>query len=67
MSRAVRFDKYRGIDVLRVVEVDRPVPGPRQVLVDRGFGLDSWSLPVVAASRASRMTDCGLHGIFGVG
>src|ERR1700730_1758044 len=33
MSRAVRFDRYGGIDVLRVVEVDRPVPGPSQVLV----------------------------------
>ncbi|MEI9988929.1 MAG: NADP-dependent oxidoreductase [Rhizomicrobium sp.] len=33
MSRAVRFDTYGGIDVLRVVEVDRPVPGPGQVLV----------------------------------
>src|ERR1700730_7148803 len=33
MSRAVRFDRYGGIDVLRVVEVDRPVPGPGQVLV----------------------------------
>ena len=33
MPRAVKFDKYGGIDVLRVVEVDRPVPGPEQVLV----------------------------------
>jgi NADPH:quinone reductase-like Zn-dependent oxidoreductase len=33
MSRAVRFDRYGGIDVLRVVEVERPVPGPNQVLV----------------------------------
>jgi NADPH:quinone reductase-like Zn-dependent oxidoreductase len=33
MPRAVRFDRYGGIDVLRVVEVDRPVPGPSQVLV----------------------------------
>jgi len=33
MPRAVRFDRYGGIDVLRVVEVERPVPGPRQVLV----------------------------------
>ncbi len=32
-SRAVRFDKYGGIDVLQVVEVDRPVPGKGQVLV----------------------------------
>lgn len=33
MPQAVRFDEYGGIDVLRVVEVDRPVPGPEQVLV----------------------------------
>jgi NADPH:quinone reductase-like Zn-dependent oxidoreductase len=33
MPRAVRFDRYGGIDVLRVVEVERPVPGPSQVLV----------------------------------
>jgi NADPH:quinone reductase-like Zn-dependent oxidoreductase len=29
----VRFDHYGGPDVLEVVEVDRPVPGPGQVLV----------------------------------
>jgi NADPH:quinone reductase-like Zn-dependent oxidoreductase len=33
MSRAVRFDEYGGIDVLKVVEVDDPVPGAAQVLV----------------------------------
>jgi hypothetical protein len=33
MPRAVKFDKYGGIDVLRVVEVDRPVPGREQVLI----------------------------------
>ncbi|MEJ1969467.1 MAG: NADP-dependent oxidoreductase [Rhizomicrobium sp.] len=33
MPRAVRFDKYGDVDVLRVVEVDRPVPGPDQVLI----------------------------------
>jgi len=33
MSRAVKFDRYGGIDVLRIVEVDRPVPGPNQILV----------------------------------
>jgi NADPH:quinone reductase-like Zn-dependent oxidoreductase len=33
MPRAVRFDKYGGVDVLQVVEVDRPVPGPNQVLI----------------------------------
>jgi NADPH:quinone reductase-like Zn-dependent oxidoreductase len=31
--KAVRFDGYGGIDVLKVVDVDRPVPGAGQVLV----------------------------------
>ena len=33
MPKAVRFDEYGGIDVLYVAEVDRPSPGPGQVLV----------------------------------
>jgi NADPH:quinone reductase-like Zn-dependent oxidoreductase len=33
MPRAVRFDEYGGIDVLKVVDVDAPVPGPAQLLV----------------------------------
>jgi NADPH:quinone reductase-like Zn-dependent oxidoreductase len=33
MPRAVRYDGFGGIDVLRVVEVRRPVPGSEQVLV----------------------------------
>jgi NADPH:quinone reductase-like Zn-dependent oxidoreductase len=33
MPKAVRFDGYGGIDVLKVVDVDRPVPGRGQVLV----------------------------------
>jgi len=33
MPRAVRFDKYGGLEVLQVVEVDRPSPGPGTVLV----------------------------------
>ncbi len=33
MPRAVRFDSYGGIEVLKVVEVDRPIPGPGKVLV----------------------------------
>jgi len=33
MPLAVRFDVYGDIDVLTVVEVPRPVPGPDQVLV----------------------------------
>jgi NADPH:quinone reductase-like Zn-dependent oxidoreductase len=33
MARAVRFDQYGGIDVLQVVDVPDPVPGPGEVLV----------------------------------
>jgi NADPH:quinone reductase-like Zn-dependent oxidoreductase len=33
MPHAVRFDKYGGLEVLQVVEVDRPIPGPGKVLV----------------------------------
>jgi len=33
MSRAVRFDAYGGLDVLEVVDVDPPVPGPGELLV----------------------------------
>ena len=33
MPKAVRFDDYGGIDVLRIGDVPRPVPGEGQVLV----------------------------------
>ena len=33
MPRAVRSSKYGGVDVLQVVEVDRPVPAPGQFLL----------------------------------
>jgi NADPH:quinone reductase-like Zn-dependent oxidoreductase len=33
MPRAVRFDDYGGVEVLQVVEVERPVPGPGELLV----------------------------------
>jgi NADPH:quinone reductase-like Zn-dependent oxidoreductase len=33
MPKAVRFDHYGGVDVLNVLDVPRPVPGPGQVLV----------------------------------
>ena len=33
MPRAVRFDNYGGLEVLQVVEVDRPAPGQGKVLV----------------------------------
>ncbi|SHN43351.1 NADP-dependent oxidoreductase [Cryptosporangium aurantiacum] len=34
MPKAVRFSEYGDIDVLRVVDVERPVPGAGQVLVE---------------------------------
>ena len=33
MSKAVRFDQYGGREVLQVVDVDDPVPGPGEALV----------------------------------
>ena len=33
MPQAVRFDEYGDVDVLRVVDVEPPVPGPGQVVV----------------------------------
>ena len=39
--RAVRFDEYGGVDVLKVVEVPRPIAGPGQVLVEvRAAGIN---------------------------
>ncbi|MET7402146.1 NADP-dependent oxidoreductase [Dactylosporangium sp. NPDC005572] len=41
MARAVRFEKFGGPEVLQVVEVARPVPGPRTVLLRvRAAGLN---------------------------
>jgi hypothetical protein len=31
MPKAVRFEEYGGVDVLNVVDVPRPEPGPGQV------------------------------------
>ena len=33
MVKAVRYDGFGGMDVFRVEEVERPVPGDGQVLV----------------------------------
>ncbi|MEJ2358987.1 MAG: NADP-dependent oxidoreductase [Deinococcales bacterium] len=52
MPRAVRFDAYGGIDVLKVVEVERPVPGPGRVLVRvKAAGIN----PGEASIRGGRM------------
>jgi NADPH:quinone reductase-like Zn-dependent oxidoreductase len=33
MSKAVRFDRFGGVDVLNVVEVEKPAPSPGRILV----------------------------------
>src|ERR1700679_1369331 len=41
MPRAVRFDQYGGLEVLKVVEGDPPIPGPGRVLVRvKAAGID---------------------------
>ncbi|MGW3959361.1 NADP-dependent oxidoreductase [Amycolatopsis sp. NPDC005003] len=41
MVRAIRFDEYGDVEVLRVEDVPRPVPGPGQVLVEvRAAGIN---------------------------
>jgi NADPH:quinone reductase-like Zn-dependent oxidoreductase len=41
MARAIRFDEYGDVEVLRVEDVPRPVPGPGQVLVEvRAAGIN---------------------------
>lgn len=41
MSRAVRFDHYGGVDVLKVVEVSTPIPAPDRVVVEvRAAGIN---------------------------
>ena len=54
MPKAVRFDHYGGIEVLKVVEVTRPVPGPGRVLVRvKAAGIN----PGEAAIREGRLAE----------
>jgi NADPH:quinone reductase-like Zn-dependent oxidoreductase len=53
--RAVRFHEYGGIDVLRVEEVERPVPGPGQVLVEvRAAGIQPGEVMIREGARHGR-------------
>ena len=53
MAKAVRFDQYGGIDVLRVVEVERPVPGRGQVLVEvKAAGINPGEAKIRAGAQA---------------
>lgn len=54
MTKAVRYDEFGGIEVLRVDDVDRPVPEDGQVLVQvRAAGIN----PGEAAIRTGAMAD----------
>ncbi|MFJ9709864.1 NADP-dependent oxidoreductase [Streptomyces sp. NPDC101234] len=53
--RAVRFHEYGGIDVLRVEEVARPVPGPGQLLVEvRAAGVQPGEVMIREGARHGR-------------
>ncbi|HEY3505766.1 MAG TPA: NADP-dependent oxidoreductase [Actinocatenispora sp.] len=53
--KAVRFHGYGGIDVLRVEEVERPTPGPGQVLVEvRAAGIQPGEVMIREGARHGR-------------
>ncbi|RFU41659.1 NADP-dependent oxidoreductase [Actinomadura logoneensis] len=53
--KAVRFHEYGGLDVLRVEEVERPVPGPGQVLVQvRAAGIQPGEVMIRQGARHGR-------------
>jgi NADPH:quinone reductase-like Zn-dependent oxidoreductase len=53
--KAVRFDEYGGIDVLKVVDVPRPAPGAGQVLVQvKAAGINPGEAKVREGLYASR-------------
>jgi NADPH:quinone reductase-like Zn-dependent oxidoreductase len=55
MPKAVRFNTYGGIDVLKVVDVDRPVPGHGQVLVRvRAAGINPGEAKIRTGALAER-------------
>jgi NADPH:quinone reductase-like Zn-dependent oxidoreductase len=53
--KAVRFDEYGGIEVLKVVNVPRPVPGAGQVLVQvKAAGINPGEAKIRAGLLHSR-------------
>ena len=55
MPRAVRFDHYGGLEVLQVVDVPRPTPGPGQVLVRvKAAGINPGEIAILRGVFAER-------------
>jgi NADPH:quinone reductase-like Zn-dependent oxidoreductase len=55
MPKAVQYDQYGGIDVLRVAEVGRPAPGRGQVLVQvKAAGINPGEAKIRAGALAER-------------
>jgi NADPH:quinone reductase-like Zn-dependent oxidoreductase len=55
MSKAVRFDEYGGAGVLYLADVDRPVPGPGQVLVRvKAAGINPGEAKIRSGALAER-------------
>jgi NADPH:quinone reductase-like Zn-dependent oxidoreductase len=55
MSRAVRYEEYGDVDVLNVVEVGDPVPGPGQLLVRvRAAGINPGEAKIREGALAER-------------
>ena len=54
MVKAVRYDEFRGIDVLRIDEVERPVPVDGQVAILHSVVLGT-GLTALAIPRARRV------------
>jgi NADPH:quinone reductase-like Zn-dependent oxidoreductase len=55
MPKAVRFEQYGGIEVLKVVEVPRPVPGEGEVLVRvRAAGINPGEAAIRSGALHSR-------------
>ncbi|MGW0965038.1 NADP-dependent oxidoreductase [Streptomyces sp. NPDC002516] len=53
--KAVRFHEYGGIDVLRVEDVERPAPGPGEVLVEvRAAGIQPGEAMIREGARHQR-------------
>lgn len=53
--KAVRFHAYGGIDVLQVEEVERPVPGPGQLLIQvRAAGIQPGEVMIREGARHGR-------------